>query len=81
MVLGVPVVTTDAGAAGEVVTDGVTGVLLPSSVTPETLADALVRLARDDARRAALASNARARVQARFSPDAYRAAVAALLPV
>ena len=55
--------------------------LLPSPVTPETLADALVRLARDDARRAALASNARARVQARFSPDAYRAAVAALLPV
>lgn len=27
-----------AGAAGEVVTDGVTGVLLPSPVTPETLA-------------------------------------------
>ena len=46
MAFGVPVVTTDAGAAGEVVENGGSDVLLPSPVTPDALAAAIVRVAR-----------------------------------
>ena len=48
MAFGVPIVTTDAGAAGEVVENAVSGVLLPSPVTPDALAAAIVRVACGD---------------------------------
>ncbi len=79
MALGVPVVTTDAGAAGEVVTDGVTGILLPCPVEPAAIAAAIIRLAKDKEIRATLADNARTVVRERFSPEAYAAAMSALL--
>jgi glycosyltransferase involved in cell wall biosynthesis len=79
MALGVPVVTTDAGAAGEVVADGVSGILLPCPVDPDALAAAVARLAQDANLRATLADNARALVRERFSPEAYAAAMSALL--
>ncbi len=79
MALGVPVVTTDAGAAGEVVEDGVSGLLLPHPAAPDSLSAAIVRLAEDEKLRATLADNARAVVREKFSPDAYLAAVEELL--
>ena len=75
MALGVPVVTTDAGAAGEVVADGATGLLLPSPATPEALASAIARLARDGALRATLSRNAAALVRERFTAAGYLDAV------
>ena len=79
MALGVPVITTDAGAAGEVVQDGVTGILLAHAVTPDTLSAAIVRLASDESLRATIADNARAVVRDGFSPETYLAAVEALI--
>ena len=79
MALGVPVVTTNAGAAGEAVTDNVSGLLLPSPATPGALASAIVRLARDDALRATLARNAAAVVREHFSADGYLDSVSDLL--
>ena len=79
MATGVPVVTTDAGAAGEVMKDGVSGLLLPHPATPETLSAAILRLAGDERLRATLADNARAIIRDGFSPEAYLAAVEALI--
>ncbi len=53
-VLGLPAVATRVGGIPEVVDDGVTGVLVEPS-RPDLLAEALVALARDPARRAAMA--------------------------
>ncbi len=79
MAVGVPVVTTDAGAAGEVVEDCVSGLLLPHPATPETLSAAIVRLACDVKLRATLADNARAIVRDGFSSEAYLSAIDALI--
>ena len=79
MATGVPVVTTDAGAAGEVVKDGLSGLLLPHPATPETLSAAILRLAGDERLRATLAGNARTIIRDGFSPEAYLAAVEALI--
>ncbi len=79
MAIGVPVVTTDVGAAGEVVEDCVSGLLLPHPATPDSLSDAISRLASDEKLRATLADNARAVVRDGFSPAAYLAAVEALI--
>ena len=75
MALGVPVVTTDAGAAGEVIENGVSGQLLPHPTAPDTLSAAIVRLAKDEKLRVTLADNARAVVSKKFSSDAYLVAV------
>ncbi|MEZ5181033.1 MAG: glycosyltransferase [Acidimicrobiales bacterium] len=59
-VLGLPAVATAVGGIPEVVVDGVTGVLVAPGA-PEALADALVALASDPARRAVLGAAAAAR--------------------
>ncbi len=79
MALGIPVVTTEAGAAGEVVEDGISGLLLPHPVAPDSLSAAIVRLAEDGKLRATLADNARTVVSEKFSADTYLAAVEKLL--
>ena len=79
MALGVPVITTDAGAAGEVIEDGVSGLLLPHPTAPDTLSDAIVKLAKDEKLRASFSDNARAVVREEFASDAYLAAVEKLL--
>lgn len=79
MAIGVPVVTTDAGAAGEVVEDGVSGVLVPHPATEDSLAAAIIRIASDGKMRATLADNARTVVRDEFSSESYLAAVDALL--
>ena len=78
MALGVPVVTTDAGAAGEVVKDGVSGVILPSPVSPDALADAIMGLANESSE---VADNGKTVVRdlGTFSSEAYLEAVELLL--
>ncbi len=65
MALGTPVVTTAAGAAGEVITDAVNGLLVPPD-DPPRLADALAALLTSKTLRARLAAEARRTVEARF---------------
>ena len=79
MALGVPVVTTDAGAAGEVIEDGISGLLLAHPAAPDSLSAAMVRLAEDENLRTAIADNARAIVREKFSSDAYISAIEELL--
>lgn len=66
MAIGIPVITTDAGAAGEVIRDGETGILLPSPLTPSSLADAICGLLSDTDRQYRLAANARRTVLPAF---------------
>lgn len=62
---GIPVLATRVSAVPEVVVDAVTGVLVaPGEVAP--LAEAMLALARDPARRAALGRAGQARVRAEF---------------
>ena len=79
MALGVPVVTTDAGTAGEVIEDGISGLLLAHPAAPDSLSAAMVRLAEDENLRTAIADNARAIVREKFSSDAYISAIEELL--
>jgi glycosyltransferase involved in cell wall biosynthesis len=69
MATGLPVVATDVAGAGEVIEDGVSGLLVPPG-DDQTLADALARLASDGALRASLGSAAVAVVRERFSFEA-----------
>jgi glycosyltransferase involved in cell wall biosynthesis len=61
--LGVPVVTRNAGGPIDVVENGVSGILFDDE---QELPGAVVGLLRDENRRAEMASNAMARVRARF---------------
>jgi glycosyltransferase involved in cell wall biosynthesis len=68
MALGVPVVATDVGGLGEVVTSNVNGVLVPPK-KPEELAEAVCGLLKDPARAARLGREARDTVKAKFSVE------------
>lgn len=57
LVLGVPVVVTDVGGIGELVTDGQEGILVPTG-EPDRLAAALLELLGDGSRRAELGAAA-----------------------
>ncbi len=65
MMAGIPVVAVDAGAAPEVVLDGVTGVLVAPNA--EALSTALVALLEDADRRRALGRAGRRRYEEHFS--------------
>ena len=60
------IVATTTGGIPEVVVDGETGVLVPPR-EPQALAEAMVRLLKDDALRAEMGGRAFQRVQSRFS--------------
>jgi glycosyltransferase involved in cell wall biosynthesis len=77
MAAGVPVVATAVGGTPELITHGVTGVLVAPG-RPEELADALVALLEDASRAEALRVAARRRVEERFSLDRMVAAHEAL---
>ncbi len=74
---GRAVVATSVGGNPEVVTDGKTGLLVPSS-DPQALAGALSRLVRDPPARAALGEAATAEAHARFAIEEHAAQLAAL---
>jgi glycosyltransferase involved in cell wall biosynthesis len=61
--LGVPVVTRNAGGPVDVVTNGVSGILFDDEID---LPEAVVGLLQDENRRAQMGSNARAHVRSRF---------------
>jgi glycosyltransferase involved in cell wall biosynthesis len=70
MACGLPICATAAGGTPEVLTDGVTGRLVPSE-RPNTFGDALAALLQQgDSARISLGTAARAHVQERFSLDA-----------
>jgi glycosyltransferase involved in cell wall biosynthesis len=77
MAAGVPVIATDVGGTPELITHGVTGLLVPPG-RPESLADALVALLEDAAGAAAIRQAARRCVEDRFSLDRMTAAYQAL---
>lgn len=68
MAAGLPVLSTDVSAIPEVVVDGETGVLVPPDDVP-ALRDAMVALAGDPQRRAAMAMAGRERVRSNFGLD------------
>jgi glycosyltransferase involved in cell wall biosynthesis len=71
LALGLPAVATRVGGVAELVTDGLDAVLVPAG-EPTRLADALVALAEDPARRAALAHAATERADALDATAAVR---------
>lgn len=75
MSFGRPVVATNIGGSNEAVERDVTGLLVPAE-NAEALADAIVRLLRDPARREAMGAAARRVIATKFSEDK---AVASLL--
>src|SRR5262249_47785269 len=67
MAAALPVVATAVGGTPEILTNG-SGVLVPSR-DPDQLASAIVSLASDRGRRAALAASARQRLETAFTID------------
>jgi glycosyltransferase involved in cell wall biosynthesis len=65
---GVPVVATRVAAVGEVVADGVTGLLVPPE-EPRAIADAVLRLLGDDALRARMGAAGREEAIERFDVE------------
>jgi glycosyltransferase involved in cell wall biosynthesis len=74
MALGAPVVTTAAGAAGEVIQDGENGRLVAPD-DPDALAAAITTLLDDPAARLRLARAARATIEAQFDEEQTIAAL------
>jgi glycosyltransferase involved in cell wall biosynthesis len=72
LALGLPIVATNVGGVGELVTDGVDAVLVPPA-QPTRLADALVALVLDPERRAEMAAAGRERSDALDAPKAVHA--------
>jgi len=74
MVAGLPVIATDVGGIREAVVDGKTGILVPPA-DPEELANAIVELATDPARRSRMGTLGNQRVKDLFAPDIYARAL------
>ncbi len=68
MALGTPVVTTAAGAAGEIITDGVNGLMVPPD-SPTALAEALAQTLTVPPRMAAMARAARRTAEELFDAE------------
>jgi glycosyltransferase involved in cell wall biosynthesis len=77
MLAGVPIVATDAGGTGEIVRDGITGVLVPPG-DPEALSASIRALLSDRPRAARLAIAARELIEREHSAAAMVAATSRL---
>jgi glycosyltransferase involved in cell wall biosynthesis len=78
MMLGVPIVTTNAAGAGELLVDGESALLVPAD-EPQILADAMGRLLGDFALQKRLAGNARRVLETRLDEDIEIAKTANLI--
>ncbi|HKP87116.1 MAG TPA: glycosyltransferase family 4 protein [Blastocatellia bacterium] len=77
MACGLPVVTTGISGIPEVVKDGMNGLLVPTE-NPEALADALIRINRNQSLARRLSAEARATVSERFDGERFALQLAAL---
>ena len=68
MMMGLPVIATAVSGTPEAVEDSVTGVLIPAR-DPHALADAMARLAADEAERLRMGAAGRAAAEERFTPE------------
>ena len=66
MSYGVPIISTDVGAAAPTIGNEVAGLIVPP-LNPRALADAMERLLTDETLRRKLGANARQRVECEFS--------------
>jgi glycosyltransferase involved in cell wall biosynthesis len=64
MACGLPVISTEAAGASELITDGVEGIIVPGSVSAENLAQAIDYLLSDNVRSQAMGAAARRKVEA-----------------
>jgi glycosyltransferase involved in cell wall biosynthesis len=76
MATSIPVVASNVGANGDVITHGSDGCLLSS---PEEWTACLSRLIADDQKRRTLGTNGRAKVEERYSTKALAAEISGLL--
>jgi glycosyltransferase involved in cell wall biosynthesis len=72
MAMGKPVVATNVGGIPEVVEEGQTGFLIPAR-DPKAIAERVLSLCRDSARRLQMGRAARARVESNFTVQAVTA--------
>ncbi len=77
MAVGVPVLSTPISGIPELIHDGVNGLLVPSE-DPGALAEAFLRLTRDDRLAADLSRNAQETIELRFNGDKLAARMASL---
>jgi glycosyltransferase involved in cell wall biosynthesis len=77
MAVGVPVLSTPISGIPELIHDGVNGLLVPSE-DPGALAEAFLRLTRDDRLAADLSRNAQETIEMRFNGDKLAARMASL---
>ncbi len=80
MAAGIPVIATDVGGACEQIVNGVTGILTPRR-NPHALAEAIMQLAHDLARREAFAKAGHEHIRMEFSLERMIAAYAKLCAV
>lgn len=68
MSAGVPTIATKVGGTGEIIDHGVTGLLVPAH-NPDALAQSILELAQDPARRDAMGTAARAEIENTYGLD------------
>lgn len=70
MAAGIPVIASDYGGLGEIIDDGVEGMLVPAGTVPPMI-EALRKLASDPDLRTTMGARARQRVLAEFSQEVF----------
>ena len=71
MAAGLPIAATDAGGVPEILEDGISGLLVQPG-DPQAMAEAILRILQDKDLALKLGAAARSRVEATYTPQAYR---------